>query len=64
MIYLATQSVSQITKNNMNTKTLKVYANILEWLYINDGAFPNKNEWREEFTTELFIQLNKITCVK
>lgn len=22
---------------------------IIEWLYVNDGAFKNKNEWRKEF---------------
>jgi hypothetical protein len=22
---------------------------IIEWLYVNDGKFPNKNEWRKAF---------------
>lgn len=25
------------------------YTAIVEWLYLNDGAYPTKNEWREAF---------------
>lgn len=25
------------------------YLNILEWVYANDGKYPNKMEWREAF---------------
>ena len=35
---------------------MKFKDKIIEWLYINDNKFPNKNEWREnfiDFLTEL-----------
>lgn len=35
---------------------MKFKDQIIEWLYINDNKFPNKNEWREnfiDFLTEL-----------
>jgi len=28
---------------------MKFKEQIIEWLYINDNKFPNKNEWRENF---------------
>lgn len=31
----------------------KQYSNILEWLYTNDGKYPNKVEWRKEFVIML-----------
>lgn len=30
-------------------KNQEKFTKIVEWLYVNDGMFKNKNEWREKF---------------
>lgn len=34
------------------------YQAIISWLYINDGKYPSKNKWREEFSK----MLNETIC--
>lgn len=29
---------------------LEMYADIIEWLYVNDGAYDSKQDWRESFS--------------
>jgi len=33
------------------------YKNIVEWLYVNDGKYPNKNVWREKLLEVLIFNL-------
>lgn len=36
----------------------KVYQNIVEWLYLHDGNYGNKTEWRKEFLAVLKKELS------
>lgn len=36
-----------------NRDQLEQYATIMEWMYVNDGAFDSKQEWREAFNEML-----------
>jgi len=37
----------------MSNKKHIVKAEMLEWMFINDGNFKNVNEWREAFVSKL-----------
>ena len=34
-------------------EAMRKYKSVIEWLYINDGVFKNKIEWRRSFTQHL-----------
>lgn len=34
--------------------------NIVEWLYVNDGGYPNKLKWREAFVLMLEWNIKRI----
>ena len=38
----------------------EAYAKIVEWLYVNDGAFPTKNQWRDRLLLVIKEQLGLI----
>lgn len=35
------------------TKNKEIYASLVEWLYLNDGEFKDKYEWREALISKL-----------
>lgn len=37
------------------TSNIQRLAEVLEWLYIYDGTFKTKNEWREELVPKLYF---------
>jgi len=34
-------------------------AKIIEWLYLNDGNYPDRIEWRKSFVKMLYLMMTK-----